>query len=319
MPFKHHASRRHHIPKARYRIRNWAAYEAGLRRRGDLTLWIDETAIAGWQAERRTTPGGQPRYSDLAIDLVLTLRLVFHLALRQAEGLVASVLRFLHLDLAVPDHSTLSRRGRKFADWKPTVAAAEARHIVIDSTGLQVFGYGAWHGETYGYSRRSWRKLHLAVDADSGEIVASTLTDNGCDDAGELPFLLARVEHPIRSVTADGAYDDEAVYRAAEAKQPRSPPDVVIPPRSSAVASRHGTQRDQHITTIAKHGRMAWQKMTGYGRRNAVETAIGRYKTLIGPRLRARNWRAQRAEAACAIDVLNCMIRTAKPVSVRVS
>ncbi len=86
MPFKHHAARRHHIPKARYRVRNWPEYEAGLKRRGDLIVWLDEAAIAGWQAERRSTPGGQRRYSDLAIRLVLTLRLVFHLALRQAEG-----------------------------------------------------------------------------------------------------------------------------------------------------------------------------------------------------------------------------------------
>ena len=318
MPFKHNAARRHRIPKARYRVRNWPAYEAGLKRRGDLTLWLDENALAGWHAERRTTPGGQRHYSDLAISLVLTLRLVFHLALRQAEGFVVSVLRLLRIALPVPDHSTLSRRGRKFANHTPSVAAAAgARHLVIDSTGLQVFGYGAWHGEKHGYSRRSWRKLHLAVDGDTGEIVASTLTSNGGDDAGEVPLLLAQVQGPIASV--NGAYDHEAVYRAVNARQPRPPPDVVIPPRASAVASPHDTQRDSHIETIARRGRMAWQKATGYGRRNLVETAIGRYKALIGPRLRARNWRAQKAETAIAVGVLNRMIQTAKPESVRIS
>src|SRR3954471_9139671 len=113
MPFKHNAARRHRIPKTRYRIQNWPAYEAGLKRRGDLTLWIDEAAIAGWQAPRRTTPGGQARYSDLAIQLVLTLRLVFHLPPRQAEAFAGSVLRLLGLDLSIPDQTTLSRRGRK--------------------------------------------------------------------------------------------------------------------------------------------------------------------------------------------------------------
>src|SRR3712207_8032238 len=112
MPFKHHAARRHRIPTARYRVRNWPAYEAGLKRRGDLTLWLDEAALAGWQAPRRTTPGGQPWYSDLAIELVLTLRLVLHLALRQAEGFARSVLRLLGRELRVPDHTTLSRRGQ---------------------------------------------------------------------------------------------------------------------------------------------------------------------------------------------------------------
>jgi hypothetical protein len=115
MPFKHNAARRHRIPRARYRVTNWPVYEAGLRRRGDLTLWLDEAAVAGWSAPKRSTPGGQPIYSDLAIELVLTLRLVFHLALRQAEAFVGSILRLLGLDLSVPDHSTLSRRGRAFA------------------------------------------------------------------------------------------------------------------------------------------------------------------------------------------------------------
>src|SRR5918911_2263484 len=121
MPFKHHAAHRHRIPPARYRVRNWREYEAGLRRRGDLTLWLDEAAIAGWHAPRRSTPGGQASYSNLAIELVLTLRLVFHLALRQAEGFVASVLRLLGLDLPVPDHTTLSRRGRAFVNHAPHV------------------------------------------------------------------------------------------------------------------------------------------------------------------------------------------------------
>ena len=119
MPFKHNASRRHHIPKARRRITNWPTYEAGLLRRGDLTFSLDETVLSGWQAPRRTSPGGQPIYADIAIEVVLTLRLVFHLALRQAEGFIRPVLRLLGLQIAVPDHSTLSRRGRGFARRQP--------------------------------------------------------------------------------------------------------------------------------------------------------------------------------------------------------
>ena len=115
MPFKHNATRRHRIPRARERVTNWAAYEAGLRWRGEITFWVDEAALAAWHAPRRSMLGGQPRYSDLAIELVLILRLVFHLALRQAEGFARSVLAVLGLDLAVPDHTTLSRRGRAFA------------------------------------------------------------------------------------------------------------------------------------------------------------------------------------------------------------
>ena len=127
MPFKFNAARRHRIPRARYRVQNWPQYEAGLKRRGNLTLWIDEAAIAGWQAPRRTTPGGQARYSDLAIRLVLMLRLVFHLALRQAEAFTGSVLRLLGLDLFIPDHTTLSRRSRKLCRTAAAYGVAWSR------------------------------------------------------------------------------------------------------------------------------------------------------------------------------------------------
>jgi len=275
MPFKHNAARRHRIPAARYRVRNWREYEAGLTRRGDLTLWLDEAAMAGWQAPRRTTPGGQAWYSDAAIELVLTLRLVFHLALRQAEGFTASVLRLLGQELRVPDHTTLSRRSRGFAGRRPKAIPHGPMHLVIDSTGPKLFGQGEWDREKHGRARRSWRKLHLAVDADTGEVAACVLTDNGADDAGEVPALLGQVEGEIASVTADGAYDGEPVYHAATSRRPDRPPDVVIPPRSSAVASTEDTdarnQRDLHIRLIAEKGRMAWQKATGYGRRSHAE------------------------------------------------
>src|SRR6201997_2660486 len=140
MPFKFNVTRRHRIPKARCRVRNWPAYEAGLRRRGDLTLWIDEAAVAGWQAPRRSTPGGQAIYSDLAIEMVLMLRMVFHLALRQAEAFAGSVLRLLGLDLCVPDHTTLSRRSGDFAKRRPNVTSHGARHLIVDSTGLKLLG-----------------------------------------------------------------------------------------------------------------------------------------------------------------------------------
>src|ERR671932_2129915 len=183
--------------RAQYRIRNWREYDAGLKRRGDLTLWLDEAAIAGWHATRRTTPGGQASYSDLAIELVLMLRLVFHLALRQAEGFVSSLLRLLGLELPVPDHTTLSRRGRAVANRAPHVVPHGPVHLLIDSTGLKLFGKGEWDGEKHGRARRSWRKLHLAVDAETGEIA---------------------------SVMADGAYDSEPVSRAIETRQSQPPP-----------------------------------------------------------------------------------------------
>ena len=208
MPFKHNAARRHRIPKQRWRVTNWPAYEAGLRRRGDLTFWLDEAALAGWQAPHRSTPGGQPRYSDPAIELVLTLRLVFHLALRQAEAFSRSVLALLGADLAVPDRTTLSRRGRVFAGRQPRVVRHDKpMHLVLDSTGLQLFGQGEWDAHRHGCTRRQWRKLHIAVDADTGEIAAHVLTQGNADDAAQAPGLLGQAEGSVATVTADGAYD----------------------------------------------------------------------------------------------------------------
>jgi Transposase DDE domain len=141
MPFKHNASRRHHIPKARRRITNWPVYEVGLRQRGDVTFWLDEAALSEWRAPRRTSRGGQRIYADMAVEVVLTLRLVFHLALRQVEGFTRSILHLLGVEIAVPDHSTLSRRGRGFASRQPrAVRHDRPLHIVLDSTGLQIFG-----------------------------------------------------------------------------------------------------------------------------------------------------------------------------------
>ena len=323
MPFKHNAARRHRVPEARYRIRNWRGYEAGPKRRGDPTLWVDEAAKAGWQAPRRTTPGGQAWYSDAAVELVLVLRLGFHLALRQAEGFARSVLRSLGQELRVPDLTTLSRRSRGFVGRRPNTVPHGPMHLVVDSTGLKLFGCGEWDAEKHGRARRSWRERHIAVDAGTGEIVASVLTADGADDAGEAPILLEQTEGEFASVTADGAYDGEPAYHAVAGRQPGAPPDLVIPPRASAVASTEDagaqSQHDRHIRLIAEKGRMAWQRATGYGRRSHAETAVGRYKLLIGPKLRARGLPAQRGETAIAAEVLNRMIRVAKPVSVRVA
>jgi hypothetical protein len=305
MPFKHNAARRHRIPRARYRVTNWPAYEAGLRRRGDLTLWLDEAAVAGWSAPKRSTPGGQPIYSDLAIELVLSLRLVFHLALRQAEAFAGSVLRLLGLDLSVPDHSTLSRRGRAFAGRCPRVLPSPGPiHLVLDSTGLELFGQGEWNAAKHGRARRNWRKLHLAIDAGTGKIAAHVLTQR---------------QRRRRSTSAASAPRRRGV---PSPRSRRTAPMTAIPPRASAVLSTDNpdaqSPRDRHLRLMAERGRIGWQRATGYGRRNHADTAMGRYKHLIGPRLRARSLSGQQGEVvAIGVSVLNRMIQTGKPVSVR--
>ncbi len=159
MPFKANQDRRHRIPKQRHRVTNWPAYEAGLRARGSLTVWFTAEAVAAWRAEARTTRGGQPRYSALAITTALTLRAVFRLALRQTEGLIGSILRLLGVDLAVPDHSTLSRRAETLEVARPR-PGREPVHLLVDSTGLRLCGPGEWLAGKHGTrTRRGWRKL----------------------------------------------------------------------------------------------------------------------------------------------------------------
>jgi hypothetical protein len=219
LPFKLNQAGRHHIPRQRHRVTNWPAYDASLRQRGSLTVWFTDEAIAAWRAEPRTTRGGQPWYSELAILTALTLRAVFRLAYRQTEGLIGSVIRLLGLDLPVPDHTTLSRRAATLEVPRPRSGNADAGrdaepvHLLVDSTGLKLCGPGEWLVEKHGScKRRSWRKLHLGVDADTGQIVAAALTGREVDDGNQVGPLLDQITGPVASVTGDGAYDQDGVY-----------------------------------------------------------------------------------------------------------
>src|SRR5438093_9444430 len=218
LPFKLNQDRRHHIPRQRRKVTNWPAYDASLRQRGSLTVWFSDEAIAAWRAEPRTTRGGQPHYSALAITTALTLRVVFRLALRQTEGLIGSIIRLLGIDLAIPDHSTLSRRAETLAVARPP-SSAEPVHLLVDSTGLKLSGAGEWLVQKHGKSRRrALRKLHIGVDADTGRIVAAALTTNDVDDGSQVGPLLDQIDGPIASFTGDGAYDQEGVDSAVAAR-----------------------------------------------------------------------------------------------------
>src|SRR4051794_18766324 len=246
VPFKAKAACRRHISKQRHRVTNWAEYDAALRARGSLTVWFTPEAVAAWVAAPRTSRGGQASYSDLAIATTLTLRAVFRLALRQTEGLISSIPQLLGLDLAVPDHSTLSRQAETLEVPRPKAGRAPL-HLLVDSTGLKLCGPGEWLAEKYGTKRRrAWRVLHLATDADTGRIVASVLTDKDADDGSQVGPLLDWIEGAVASVTGDGAYDRDDVYAEVAARHPAAA--VVVPPRANAVPSETAgtapTQRD---------------------------------------------------------------------------
>jgi Transposase DDE domain len=324
MPYKANEARRHKIPRARYKVTNWPEYDRALQQRGSLTVWVTPEALAAWHPPKTGRRGRSRHYSDIAIETGHLLRLAFGRPWRQTEGLLRSLASLLGVDVGVPDHTTFSRRspGLMLAGSLARAQRTGPVHVVIDATGLKVYGAGEWLAEAHGgRGRRTWRKLHLAVDPDSGEILASELTSSEEGDASLVGPLLEQIAGPIASVTADGAYDGEPVYRAVAERQPDPPAAVIIPPRAGAVASPTAdtapSQRDRHIRMIKDRGRMGWQKAVGYGRRSLGETAVFRYKAIIGRGLRARTLPTQKTETRVACAVLNRMTGLGMPISQR--
>ena len=248
MPFKLNQDRRHHIPKQRRKVVNWRDYGASLRRRGSLTVWFTEEAVEGWRAEPRTTPGGQPWYSPLAILTALTLRAVFRLALRQTEGLIGSLIGLLGLALRVPDHSTLSRRAatlevpRLSRSGTGMGGESDPMHLLVDSTGLKLCGAGEWLIEKHGtHARRSWHKLHIGLDAETGQIVASALTGRDVDDASQVSPLLDPVTGEVAAF--GGGYDQSSAYDDVAQYHPDA--GVVVPPQASTLPTANPPVRSR--------------------------------------------------------------------------
>ena len=283
-------------------------------RRGDVTLWLAPEVIAAWTPRRSGTRGGQRRYSDLAIETVLTLRLIYQLALRQAEGFLHSLFTMMTLDLCVPDYTTLSRRGQCLTRRLRPVVSGESIHLVLDSTGLSIVGEGEWAAARYGRrGQRGWKKLHLGVDG-SGVIVAQALTAGHGDDATTGIDLIEAVDGDISRVTADPAYDTIAFYETVTARGAT----VVVPPNKTARVSRRGPRssaRDRTINKLKKIGRRRWKKETGYHRQARVENAFFRYKAIIEGGLRARSPGGRVIEAVIACNILNQMTGLGRPAS----
>jgi transposase len=191
-------------------------------------------------------------------------------------------------------------------------------HLLVDSTGPKIYGEGEWLDQKHGVrSRRRWRKLHLGMDAVTHEIVVVELTREDAGDVPEIPDLLDQIDTDVASLAADGAYDGEVVYDAVADRHPDAA--VIIPPRTTAVPSETtATQRDQHIAEIEKHGRIGWQRRSGYNRRSLVETRMYRYKTIVGRRLHARTLPNQRTESKIGCNMLNRMTGLGMPASARI-
>jgi transposase len=308
-------SRVHPKYKTKYRVSNWAEYDKALVQRGDITLWISEEAIESWKPAPTGLRGAQRKFSDHAIETALALRLIFKLPLRQAEGLLRSVLSLMSADLEAPDHTTLSRRSQNLNVDLQRVAGNELIHRVVDSTGLSIVGEGEWAAAKHGgRGKRAWKKFHIGVDR-SGLIVAEALTHGRADDARTALSLIDGIEGEITSITADSAYDTVAIYNAAGARSAK----VVVPPIKTATRSCRrrspSSARDRTIMRVKEIGRRQWKKESGYPRQARVENTFFRYKSIMGDRLRARHPKSQKAEAVIACNILNQMLEIGRPES----
>jgi transposase len=309
---------RHPKYKTTYRIKNWPKYEKFLRNRENITVWLSRDAIDAWTPQKNGKRGGQPIYSDIAIETSLTLRLVFHLPLRQAEGFLKSILKLMDLYLPCPDHTTVSRRNRTLNVNRCAVSLPDGPvHFIVDSTGLKIYGQGEWHSKKHGRRRRKrWKKLHLGVD-ENGRILASRVTDGHEHDPSQVPNLLTQVDREIEQFVGDGIYDQEAVYEAVDFYSPGA--EVIVPPRKDAVLSNNSisasSQRNLHIAEIRSKGWSEWKRQSGYYLQSHAENTFYRYKRILGGRLRVKNDDAQKREAAIGCAILNRMLEMGEPLS----
>jgi len=306
--------------KTKYRIKNWAKYNQALKQRGSLELWINADLPDNWRAEPSGRPGNQPIYSDFAIQIVIQFGKVFHQKLRQTEGLLEDIFKLMGLKLSVPDYSTISRRASRLnvVLCKKTAKKGEKKIVVIDSSGLKVYGEGEWKVKMHGQSkRRTWRKAHLGIGPD-GEIQAAKLTLNNAADCQVAPNLLNQIESEIDTLAGDGGYDKEIVYQSLRDRRVKN---VLIPPQKNAKIKRHGNlkcelhQRDENLRQIRKVGRKKWKEKSGYHVRSLIEATMFRLKTILGDRLNARKFENQTAEFLISCNILNRMSALGMPDS----
>lgn len=304
-----------------YRIRNWAEYNRALIQRGSITVWMDEKAVKNWFSSYHTCRAGRPAtYSDEAILLLLILREVYQRSLRSLQGFVQSLFKVMGLDLPVPSYSQISRRAKSLhKKLGQLTKGKQARHIIFDSTGLKVYGEGEWKVKVHGKGkRRTWRKFHIGIDAETQDILCFELTENDKGDAEAAERMLGNLPCGIKSARGDGAYDASRFRKKVHDKGGSC---IVPPPKGAAYKGKQEgweKERDDAIAAIhgfggGEKGRKLWKTCSGYHERSLVETAMFRIKKMFGGGLKSRSMGAQKTEAFCKVLVINKMNKLGMP------
>lgn len=302
------------MAKKAYRVRNWKDYNKSLVQRGSLTFWFSEAVIDHWKSDQKSHTHGNQKYSDAIIFCALTLRQLFRLPLRATEGMMTSIVELAKLPVCTPNYSTLCRRGRNLKINLGVKKTSQARHVLIDSTGVQIVGEGQWKKLRHGESRHQvWRKLHIAMDADDQTILSATMTESVRLDGNYLPELIDQIESPIDQITGDGAYDKKNCYETAYKRKAKA----VFPPQHNACIQRNKHKknpalqsRDEAISYVGRGANRdenlkTWKEANNYHRRSLIETMMSRMKSLFGDQMRSRTFENQKVDLLIRCSAIN--------------
>ena len=314
MPYKYHKTHQQHWTKENTSVRNWSDYNQSLKRRGDITIWLSDDVIHHWYEQNRLYDGtgSSPLYTDMALIVYHEIRQVFKLPLRQCEGFINSLFKLMKLSLQSPSYSVMSKRLKKLGLKRPSYRYAHwdcqsVKAIAIDSTGLKCFGEDEWHSEKHGFqTKKRWRKLHITVDQYQ-MIQTTTLTKSSTQDVSSVNELVKPITDKVNQFLGDGAYDSDTVYQRVSKQFPSA--DIVIPPQKDArYDKKNHFYRNRNVLEIQCYGRIGWQKLREYGRRNQSELAIQRYKRILGNRLHSKELKRQQQEIVIGCSILNKMM-----------
>jgi len=314
------------MAKTAYRVRNWKDYNKSLVQRGSLIFWFSEDVIRQWETGQEMGAHGNRKYTDMAIVCGLTMRQLFRLSLRAAEGMMTSVIQLMKLKISIPDYSTLCRRGKNIKINLGARCKDTARHILVDSTGVQVMGESEWKQFKYGVVKskyQTWRKLHIAIDAANQDILAASVTESVRLDGNYLPGLIEKIAGPIDQITGDGAYDKKSCYQAAYKKNAKA----IFPPQHNACIQRNKYKkdpaldmRDKAIFNIGRgEGRefrlKEWKTQNNYHKRSLIETMMFRMKSIFGDQIRSRTFENQRTDLLVRCYAINRINTLGLPIS----
>lgn len=304
------------MSKAKYKISNWKQYNQALINRGSVTFWVDEAAIQSWHCKEHHGKRGRGfTFTDSAIETALMIKGIFKLPLRALQGFLDSIFVLMDVPLKSPSYSCISKRAKTVEVQYRLPSRGPIAHVVIDATGLKVFGEGEWKMRKHGKEkRRIWRKLHLAIDASSHEVISAVVSLESVGDNEALPTLLNPLRRKIAQVSADGAYDTKACHQVLRRKGIKP----TIPPRSNAGYWEDGHPRNEAVSALKSGQLEEWKRETDYHQRSLSETGMYRYKKLLSPQLALRDYDAQVGEALANVKAMNKVIRLGMPVSYRV-